>query len=177
MFRRIQLRGRLRRLLRNGSVIRKQGRCSEFRSIVCCVFEGKSSGVKTDMREQFRLEPARRLTGVDRERSSCVSSCKRSPPSSFPLVLLDDRVKEIADDRGSGISELRNGCSTVDLRRRIASGVARCCMRWSASSFQWRDTMRRAPAVQHDFRGQAPTDFRSTCVVHGTVFPRYLVTF
>ena len=29
------------RLLRNGSVIRKQGRCSEFRSIACCVFDGE----------------------------------------------------------------------------------------------------------------------------------------
>src|SRR5437899_1793707 len=107
------------RLLRNGPVIRKQGRCSEFRSIAFVFLTRKSYGVKTVMRKQLRLEPERRPTGVARERSSCVSSCRRSPPNSSRLVLLDDRVEEIADDRRCGISKLR-----TDVPRSICVGAS-----------------------------------------------------
>jgi hypothetical protein len=52
--------------------------------------------------------------------------------SSFPLVLPLDRPEENADARGCDTSRLRTGVP-LWIRSRIASSVARCCMRWSAS--------------------------------------------
>ena len=48
------------------------------------------------------------------------------------------------------------GCSTVDRLSRIRAGVARWCMRLSASSSRWRPNMRRADGVQRGFSEQAP---------------------
>jgi hypothetical protein len=48
------------------------------------------------------------------------------------------------------------GCSTVDRLSRINSGVARWCMRVSASSSGWRLSMRCGERVQRGFSEQAP---------------------
>ena len=63
-----------------------------------------------------------------------------------------------------------NGRSTVDLRRRIASGVARCGTRGRVSSCQWRYTMRLRLQYSAIYR-PTPSLRRNVIIGHQFVNP------
>ena len=151
----------------------------------------KSSEREKDIRKQFRLQPTRQPNGAHRERSSYVSSCRQSQPSSSPLVLLDDREEEIADDRRIGISKLR-----TDVPRSICVGalLLRSSLLHALPSYLRTMKLRSAmqlkrlvvPVPGHHafcahgaarFQRASSADLGSTYVVHGTVLPRYLIAF
>src|ERR1700722_17770806 len=66
-----------------------------------------------------------------------------------------------------------NGCSTVDRRNRIISGVARCCIRCNASSCRSGDqaSLPLGTAILQD---TCAADFRLCCIVHSAIFARDL---
>src|ERR1035441_4031638 len=73
--------------------------------------------------------------------------------------------------------KVANGCSTVDLRSRIASGVARCCNALERLVMEVPGHHALCAQGTARLNRTRSTHLGSTCVVHGTVFPRYLLAF
>ena len=65
--------------------------------------------------------------------------------------------------------KLANGCSTVDPRSRITSGVARCCMRCKRLFMQVTGNVAAWAYGASRFEWAGSADFWLGCIEHGTI--------
>ena len=63
-----------------------------------------------------------------------------------------------------------NGCSTVDRRSLIISGVNRSCILFNASSYKWRARPRLEACVQRDFNEQVPQSLAAALIHDEAIF-------